>query len=191
MDCNPARTSGRNLTRYSARNRTSSSGRCSRSGGRSSGGSSRTGSLRRSSASPSGRDFGSYEDSYGGGIGGVGKGIGVRSLRIGKLGHSSGVDGICAILHIDGSGMKGNSARPRVRPVETSVLSPLLPGPVPGYCALGSAVRSFSRYSSSVLSTNGQNSSVSRSWSVRPGTNSSGCLPTKSRTRLERGSLRS
>jgi len=34
-DCNSARNSGQNLTRYSARNRTRSSGRCSRSNGRS------------------------------------------------------------------------------------------------------------------------------------------------------------
>ena len=86
VDCDPARTSGRNLTRYSARNRTSSCPRCSRSSGRSSGGSSRRSSPHRSPGDSSGRDFGSYGDSYGGGIGGVGEGVGARALELGKLG---------------------------------------------------------------------------------------------------------
>jgi len=86
VGCSSARTSGWNLTRCSARNRTRNSSRCLRGSGRSSGGSSRTSSKPRSSGYPSGRDFGSYGDSYGGGIGGVGERIGVRGLGIGKLG---------------------------------------------------------------------------------------------------------
>jgi hypothetical protein len=86
VSCDSARTLGRNLTRYPARNRTRSSGRCSRGSGRSSGGNSRTSSPRRSSGYPSGRDFGDHGDSYGGGIGGVGMGTGVRGLGLGKLG---------------------------------------------------------------------------------------------------------
>jgi len=78
MDCDSARSLGRNRARCSARNRTRSSSRCSRSSGRSSGGNSRTSSPRRSSGYSSGRGFGSNGDSHGGGIGGVGEGIGVK-----------------------------------------------------------------------------------------------------------------
>ena len=66
VDCDSARTLGRNLTRYPARNRTRNSSRCSLGSGSSSGGRSRTSSPRRSSPGSSGRDFGSYGDSYGG-----------------------------------------------------------------------------------------------------------------------------
>ena len=86
VDCNSARDLGRNLAGYSARNRTSSCPRCSRGSGASSGGSSRRSSPLRSSGDSSGRDFGSCLDSYGGGIGGVGQGIGARVLGLGKLG---------------------------------------------------------------------------------------------------------
>jgi hypothetical protein len=91
VDCNSARNSGRNLTRYSARNRTRSSGRCSQGSMRSSGGNSRTSSPRRSSPSSSGRDFGSYADSYGGGIGGVAARREDRGLRIEDLGRELAV----------------------------------------------------------------------------------------------------
>jgi hypothetical protein len=100
VGCSSARTLGWNLTRYSARNRTRSSGRCSRSSGRSSGGSSRTSSLHHSLSSSSGRYFGSNADSYGGGIGGVRKGIGTRGLGLARLGCGLAVGGACAIKHI-------------------------------------------------------------------------------------------
>jgi len=86
VDCDSARTSGRNLTRYSARNSTRGCRRCSRGSGRSSGGNSRTSSPHRSSGSSLGRDFGDHGESYGGGIGGVGTGTGARVLGLGKLG---------------------------------------------------------------------------------------------------------
>jgi hypothetical protein len=86
VDCDSARTSGWNLTRYSAMNRTRSCRRCSRGSGRSSGGSSRTSSSPRSPGSSLGRDFGSYVDSYWVGIGGVGEGIGAMVLGLGTLG---------------------------------------------------------------------------------------------------------
>jgi len=86
VDCDSARTLGRNLTRYSARNRTRNSSRCSRGSGRSSGEGNRRSSPHRSSGDSLGRDFGDHGDSYGGGIGGVGKGIGTRVLVLGKLG---------------------------------------------------------------------------------------------------------
>ena len=89
VDCDSARTSGRNLTRCSARNLTRSSSRCSRGSGTSSGGNSRTSSPPRSSGDSSGRDLGSYVGSYGVGIGGVGKGIGASVLGLGKLGPFS------------------------------------------------------------------------------------------------------
>ena len=105
--CNLARNSGRNQTRYSARNRTRNSTRGSRSSGRSSGGSSRRSSQHRSSPGSSGRDLGSCADSYGGGIGGVGKATGASGLGLWKLGQGLAIGGACAILHIPASARAG------------------------------------------------------------------------------------
>jgi hypothetical protein len=114
MDWDSRLTLGRASGCYSARNRTRS-GHCSlRGNGRSNGGSGRQTSWRsdprRSSGSSSERDFGGNEDSYGGGIGGVGDRIGVRGLGLGELGLRSAGGGTYTIIHI-----RGWNADPEVR----------------------------------------------------------------------------
>jgi hypothetical protein len=91
--CKSTRNLGLNLTCYSARNRTRNSTLCPRSDG----GSNRTSSLGCSPGSSLGRDFGSNEDSYGGGIGGVGERMGPRRLGTWKLGPAPAGRGICSI----------------------------------------------------------------------------------------------
>jgi hypothetical protein len=99
MDWDSGLTLGRVCGCYSARNRTKNSTRCSRSSGGSNGQSSRRSSPRRSWPCSSGRNFGSHKDSYGGGIGGVGKGRGARGLEIVKLGQGLAGRAECCILH--------------------------------------------------------------------------------------------
>jgi hypothetical protein len=100
VDWDSGLTLGGNDACNPARNRTSSLQRIPQGSGQSSGEGSGRSSPRRPSGSSSERDFGSYGDSYGGGIGGVRAESVSSELRIEKLGHGLAVAGECCILHI-------------------------------------------------------------------------------------------